>query len=221
MLALANYQAWVPEAAVERVEMTRTEGAGGEVQVEESAASRIIIWQGAWEMIQQHPLGVGLQRFQSEIGRYSAIALDAHNYYLLVAAELGALALFALMALMVRMLWLAIQVIRQQRDTEQDVIGWSLLLATVALIMGNFYGSSFNFGELMCNYWALAGTAARLCFLGDPTQTLATGRGSEAKPAKAARGGLPRRKRQRDMPAEPSKSVRAFQSLERPPRRLK
>lgn len=62
-----------------------------------SAASRLMIWRAAWEMIQENPWGVGIGQFRNRIGDYSRDPLvagrDAHNTFVLCAAETGLLGL--------------------------------------------------------------------------------------------------------------------------------
>jgi O-antigen ligase len=69
---------------------------------DESVSTRLIIWSGAWEMIKDHPLGVGVGHFQRQIGRYTGeqgiVKRDAHNSYLLCAAEIGLPGLAAYLA---------------------------------------------------------------------------------------------------------------------------
>jgi O-antigen ligase len=165
LVAAINVEYWAPEAAMQRVQMTQQTSASGAVQLEESAESRFIIWQGAWDMIKEHPLGVGLNRFPLEIGNYSAIkGMDAHNGYILTAAEASVLTAAVLLLLLLRIGALSVPLLRSA-DAEARVLGWSLLLATIGVLLGNIYGSSFYFGEAMGNYWALAGMAARMPFL--------------------------------------------------------
>jgi len=72
-----------------------------------SASSRLVIWQAAWEMIKDHPLGVGIGHFRYVIGDYvddPALAnRDAHNSFILCATEVGIPGLIAY----VGTLWLA------------------------------------------------------------------------------------------------------------------
>jgi putative inorganic carbon (hco3(-)) transporter len=66
-----------------------------------SAAYRLVIWSAAWEMFKANPGGVGVGQFRNRIGQYavhpSEYALvhdrDAHNSYILCAAETGVLGL--------------------------------------------------------------------------------------------------------------------------------
>jgi O-antigen ligase len=188
IVAAVNIKYWAPDAAVQRVEMTQQTSASGDVQLEESAESRFIIWQGAWDMIKDHPLGVGLNRFPLEIGNYSVIKnMDAHNGYILTAAEASILTAAVLLVLLLRLGALSVPLIRAE-DAEARVLGWSLLLATIGVLLGNIYGSSFYFGEAMGNYWALAGLAARMPFL------LATDQEAGRSVPAAAEASAPRRR---------------------------
>lgn len=66
-----------------------------------SAAYRLVIWRAAWNMIKANPWGVGIGQFRDCIGQYAHTlddyALvhdrDAHNSYVLCAAETGVLGL--------------------------------------------------------------------------------------------------------------------------------
>jgi O-antigen ligase len=194
VVAAFSVEYWVPEAAIQRVEMTRqTDAASGNVRLEESAESRFIIWRGAWEMIKEHPLGVGLNRFRQEIGKYSIIEnMDAHNGYILTAAEAGTVTSVILLTLLVRLALLSLPLLRSA-DVEAQVLGWTQLLASVGVILGNMYGSEIYFGEAIGNYWALAGLAARAQFLlretdADPQLLPATVTGAP-RPTSIAVGG--------------------------------
>jgi putative inorganic carbon (hco3(-)) transporter len=58
-----------------------------------SASSRLVIWQAAWEMVKDHPLGVGVGHFRYIVGDYTddpdLANRDAHNSFVLCAAETG------------------------------------------------------------------------------------------------------------------------------------
>lgn len=59
---------------------------------DQSAASRIEIWTAAWNLVKDRPLGVGIGHFEGQIGAYGperVAGRDAHNTYVLCAAEVG------------------------------------------------------------------------------------------------------------------------------------
>ncbi|MFM1885196.1 MAG: hypothetical protein RL026_353 [Pseudomonadota bacterium] len=162
VVALLNVQFWAPEAVVERVEMTQQEDEEtGEVVLEESAESRLIIWEAAGKMILDHPEGVGLMRFRKTIPQYlDTLGIDAHNAYVLTAAEANVITAVVMLVLLLRLGGLAFPLLRNP-DAEAQVLGWTLLMCAIGAILGNMYGSFVYFGAAMGNVWALAGLAAR------------------------------------------------------------
>jgi O-antigen ligase len=166
-LVLANYSLWAPATVVQRIEMTTTdEGVGTGVQLESSAASRFIIWSGARAMIREHPFGIGLERFKAEIGNYSEISgMDAHNQYLLVGSEAGVQGLIAMLLVFVGLATLAVRAVWRARTFEDRTLAWGFATATIGVFVGNIYGSPLFMGEVMGNYWALAGLTAKYLYI--------------------------------------------------------
>ena len=114
-------------------------------------------------MLKQHPLGIGLNRFRSEIGEYGDKSnVDAHNGYVLVAAEAGPQGLLALALLMAGLLGLGVRLIRTAPDDATRALGYGYTAAVVSMILGNLFGSTISSGEVMGNFWALSGIVARL-----------------------------------------------------------
>lgn len=70
-------------------------------ELDRSAQGRLEAWRGAWEMVQDFPLGVGVNQSFSWIGFYAPAMQDKdiHNTYLRCLAELGFLGLFLLLLL--------------------------------------------------------------------------------------------------------------------------
>jgi len=135
-----------------------------EPQFDASTESRFLLWAGAWELIQQHPTGIGLNRFKREIGAHVPPELhgkDAHNYYVLFATEAGILAPLVLALLLGALLLLGHALSRWRDDEEARVLGIGFVMATLAAMLGNVYGSRFVDGDVMGNYWILAALVAR------------------------------------------------------------
>ena len=92
LVAVVNYQAWVPEGVVTRLAMTeQTSEETGEEQLDESTESRFILWAGAGRLLMSRPWGIGLNHFKREIGSEepSLAGLDAHNFLVLITTEAG------------------------------------------------------------------------------------------------------------------------------------
>jgi O-antigen ligase len=153
---------FLPEGASERVAETQQQGELGEAQVDESTESRWVLWEGAWEMWKENPLGVGANRFKAMIGSYTIYSgKDAHNYYVLSLAELGLQGLIALLLLCFA-LW---RLGRRLRRGADDWTGYALAsgfsVSVVCMILGNIYGSPFSEGTVMGMFWALAALLER------------------------------------------------------------
>lgn len=162
LLALATIPAisLLPEGVTQRVVETQQINELGEAELDVSTASRFDIWEGAMRMLGDHPVGVGLGRFTSHIGNYTDFeGYDAHNMYVLMVAECGPLGLVAMLWLLWRMLRLAMEARRSSADadSENQALALGFALSVVAMAMGNLYGTAFNEGLVMANFWILCG----------------------------------------------------------------
>lgn len=151
----------LPDSVTQRVADTEQTTDQGVEEVDVSTASRFVIWGGAMQMWQDHPLGVGLRRFPKFIGRYAPeySGYDAHNFYVLTFAELGPIGLGALLWLLWRLMRLAGKVRRETAhlSPEAKALGIGFTVTIIAMAMGNLYGSPFNEGSVMANFWILCG----------------------------------------------------------------
>jgi O-antigen ligase len=156
----------LPEQATARFETTYVEKGlpGAKEQLEDSAANRVKIWTGAVEMITQNPLGVGLAQFPQQIGRYAKLsgpARDAHNFYLLVCAELGVVGLLVLLMMLWRVLTIAWTVSRRSTDALIQPVGLGMLACVLATIVVNFFGSRLMTLQVSTYFWVLAAILVR------------------------------------------------------------
>lgn len=154
----------LPDSVIQRMEATRQLGTGGIVSYDASTASRIEIWKGAASMVADHPGGVGLGRFAEVIGEYSSHAgRDAHNSFVLMAAEGGLLALAMMLWLLWR-LWGLSRRLRHgtaSRMPEERALALGFTVVVIAMVLGNLYGSPYMEGLVMYNFWILCGLMER------------------------------------------------------------
>lgn len=151
----------LPDSVTQRVAETQQQDAVGDEQLDDSTASRFEIWAGAFEMWQDHPLGVGLNRFKRNIGTYVPryAGYDAHSIYMLTLAETGPLGLGALLLVLASLLWFGASMVRKvpSQDSEGKALTLGFTLMVVAVGLGNAYGSPFYEGPVMGNFWILCG----------------------------------------------------------------
>ena len=158
-----SYEAWAPAGVVDRVQVTSQEDAHGEVKLDESTESRFIIWAGAAEMIAKNPLGIGLNRFQREIGSYvpEYTGYDAHNNYVRFTAEGGIPGVAAMVALLLGLFILSRRVVSADNSNETRLLGTAFMMSVLGVVFSNLYGSRFFDADIMGAFWMLAGLAAR------------------------------------------------------------
>ena len=163
LIVILSYEVWVPTSVTDRVQMTEQVDEGGEGKLDESTASRFIIWEGAGKLIAERPWGLGLNRFKREIGRYvpEYSGYDAHNAYVLVTTELGVVGLLSLLLLFLGLLQLARKVKILNKSEESQVLAEAFLLSVIGLILCNFFGSRIFDGLITGNFWILTALVAR------------------------------------------------------------
>jgi putative inorganic carbon (hco3(-)) transporter len=135
-----------------------------EESLDASAHTRVEIWKAGLEMVKEHPFfGVGYGLFESYLPLYwSGGARDAHNTYLIVAAEMGIPALIVF-------LWIVWRIFLQTLGlylTTQDVFSKALALGFLGglfgLLMSNMFGSRLDSQEVSSYFWILAALIMRL-----------------------------------------------------------
>jgi O-antigen ligase len=163
VVLLLNYSLWVPDSAVERVEETKKTDQRGQEQLDESTESRFVIWEGALQIIQDNPWGIGLNRFKQEIKNYTPYkqGKDAHNQYVLIATEAGIQGLLAYLLLLRGMYSMGRSLARSAQNEEEKILGVGYISAFISMVLGGIYGSPLFFGEIMGNFWALTALVAR------------------------------------------------------------
>jgi hypothetical protein len=155
----------LPPSVIDRIQETgQVEAGGGAVELDTSTTSRFEIWKGAREMLRDHPMGVGLDRFPKYIGQYTnRPRVDAHNAFVLILAECGPLGLMAMLWLFWRM-WLLARWLRRSAGTtrpEASTLAIGFTMTVVSMALGNLYGSPFFQGLIMANFWILCGLMER------------------------------------------------------------
>ncbi len=135
-----------------------------EQQLDMSSAVRLTIWRGAMVMIQEHPwFGIGLGRFPYDIKNYLQQErwIDAHNAYIITAAEFGIPALIFLIVILLIVYRLTVIVYRHHPDPFIRTTALGFLGGLSGLFMANMFGSRLNTTEVSGYFWILAALMAR------------------------------------------------------------
>jgi O-antigen ligase len=117
-----------------------------------SASSRLEIWAAAWEMIKEYPMGVGIGQFEHEIGAYLDPGVrhspDAHNTYVLCAAETGFPGLAAFLLTLGAAWYTLARLSRRVRTRLSDPDQFELMiyasrLSLIVYMVGGLFTSRF------------------------------------------------------------------------------
>lgn len=137
--------------------------------LETSAGARVEIWRGALRMIAEHPWrGVGFgafQRFLPNVTQGRLVDLDAHNSFLMIAAELGLPALAAFLAALGMVMWQAGWLWRHAQDGVFRAMGIGVLAGAVALVVANSFTVCLWAPEAASYFWVLSGLVMRAAAL--------------------------------------------------------
>ena len=130
-----------------------------------SAQTRIKIWEGALQMIKDHPWwGVGYGAFPAFIPHYTEgeIGLmDAHNSYLLIAAEMGIPTLLVFLLLLFMALYYTYWLYRHTEDPMIQAVALGFLAGLFGLIVTNMFGSRMDDQAVSSYFWILCGLIMR------------------------------------------------------------
>ena len=160
-----NYNLWMPQAAIDRLVDTKQADEEGVEEYDESTESRWIQWAAAGRMIEDKPWGIGFKRFNYLSESYGGKPqLDAHNHYVLFATEASPVGVVVHIILVLGLWRMGHRLDRAAKRAKNGLgrtLGTGFAFMSIAMILGNIYGSPFANGEVMGLYWAVGGLVAR------------------------------------------------------------
>jgi len=139
-----------------------------EQSLESSARSRIEIWKGAVKMIEHHPFfGVGYGLFSDLIGHYApgSSGYDAHNSYLLIAAEMGIPTLIVFLWIIFLAFIYSLSLYKSTPHPFTKAVALGFLGGIFGLIMSNMFGSRLDSQEVASYFWILLALIMRFRIL--------------------------------------------------------
>lgn len=136
-----------------------------EDSVDKSSQSRIEVWKGGIAMVKDHPFfGIGYGLFQPMIAYYwsGRTPIDAHNTYLILAAEMGIPALLAFIWILWSVFRQTLALYRSTQDPFTKALALGFLGGLFGLMMSNLFGSRLDSQEVSSYFWILAAVIMRL-----------------------------------------------------------
>ena len=151
-ILLIFWQTFIPKGVIERISMTKdTSG-----NLEESAATRIQLWDLALDMFKSSPItGRGFNSFEG-LG-YK----DTHNFYMKMLAELGILGLFSFIFLLFASFFTALKLFIKSNESLFKGLGLGFAGCVVAVAVTNAFGNRWSYISLGSYYWIFLGLVTK------------------------------------------------------------
>lgn len=137
---------------------------------DESAQSRFVFWEIAFEQYKSSPiLGFGYKSWRSiEINPTN---MDTHNYFVKTLVEKGAIGIIILLALLYSIYRQAKKLHKNAKHDEwASAIALAVLATTLALIFGNMFGDRFSHKSVVAIYWVMIGVMLKAALLTTESQ---------------------------------------------------
>ena len=147
-----------------------------EENLEASSKNRVEIWKGAIQIIKEHPFtGIGYGRFPQVIQYYwsGGFMIDAHNTYLIIAAEMGLPTLFIFLVILLITFYNTFLLYYTTDDPFAKATSLGFLGGLFALLMSNMFGSRLDSQEVSSYFWILCALMVRYKWLDDHEDKLA------------------------------------------------
>ena len=159
---------FLPEGIQYRLAQTFSGGRVISTNVEDitdsSVGKRMLIWQGALQMIKDEPLfGFGYGTFPYVISSYAPQVkeMDAHNTYLILAAEMGIPALIIFLVILLLLIKNSWWLLKHTEDKYFKAFAIGMLGGIFGLLVANMFGSRLNSEEVSSYFWLLGGLLMR------------------------------------------------------------
>lgn len=139
-----------------------------EESLDGSTRGRVEIWKGALRMIKEQPFfGVGYGLFFPLIRHYwvGGFSIDAHNTYLIIAAEMGIPALVIFLIIILMVIGNTYQLYQTTKDPFAKALALGFLGGLFGLLMSNMFGSRLDSQEVSSYFWILSALVMRLHIL--------------------------------------------------------
>lgn len=152
LLVLLMWQTILPAKVMERIQYTDQ----GEGRLDDSAESRLIIWETSMQLFQESPIiGVGFNTLR-EMGMR-----DTHNIYVKKLAEEGLLGLIFLLAIFLVAMRRSWRLYKTAHDDFLKGLGFGFCACVIAVMVGNFFGDRWTPLPLSAFFWVFLGMVER------------------------------------------------------------
>jgi O-antigen ligase len=164
ILVGATIPYWLPEKVVHRFDELSSDEPGGMTldQLEEKEG-RIRLWEAAIRMLEDNPMGVGMDLFRERLLDYGFTGRKLktqHNTYLAVATEQGWAALAAHVWMLVAIGWRSFRLMRTATRVNDVAIGFAGIGIVASFTISMNFGDGFYENNLSGLFWIFGGIVA-------------------------------------------------------------
>jgi len=159
---ILSWQAVVPNAVRERIQMTYSEDSG----LDSSAVERVSIWEDALHVFDHDPVfgtGYDTYKFMDRVGPYR----DTHNMYVKVLLETGIFGLGLFLWLLWSMYAFSIALYRKSKDSFMKSLGLGFGAFMVCAVVVNIFGDRWTYLQINGYLWVILGCVVRGIFIAD------------------------------------------------------
>jgi O-antigen ligase len=168
VLLAATHQFWVPQQALDRIELTGdaevSREMGPDQIADDSTQVRIEQYKSLPAMMQPRPiLGWGYQSYPRVFERYGTMGRKkgAHTSYALIGTEEGLVGLAVLFMVLASMFFIGMQAYKNVDQPLARTLGLVVATGAVAAAVCMVSGSRFEAQKIYAHYWILFGIAER------------------------------------------------------------
>lgn len=152
IILAVSWTTLLPKDVIERVTFSENEG-----ELDDSAATRLVLWQQSIAYFQENPIiGIGFNVF-SRIG----LRKDAHNVFMRTLAEQGLTGFLFLITIMLLAMNRSWRLYRRARDPFLKGLGLGFCACVISNMIGNFFGDRWTPLSLASYYWVFLAMVER------------------------------------------------------------
>jgi O-antigen ligase len=140
-------------------------------RLDRSSLGRLYVWMYGLKVVQDHPFfGVGFGQFGVSVSRYAgypparrmAHRPASHNTYLMIAVEMGGIALIFFLTLLLILFLAAVYIYRRSTDVFYHAVSIGFIAGLWGLLVSNMFGFRITSNEIVFHFWILAAVIMRI-----------------------------------------------------------
>lgn len=151
------WQAILPTAVVERIQMTETEEGG----LDSSAGGRLDLWVICLKQFLKNPIGSGFNTYEF----FGKGGRDPHSTYFEILSEQGVIGLWVFLSILYLTFRNSVMIYRFSNDPFFRGIGLGLAGSTIAVAVTNLFGDRWTYIQISVFFWTLMALVMRVSIL--------------------------------------------------------